>query len=77
LTAAGLEPAVPVSMVKLPDGSIILSPDISLGMFVILWIGVLLRTVYGIVLGLWPVIVSNMVTFLPAGIIIVFKVSSR
>jgi MtN3 and saliva related transmembrane protein len=51
--------------------------DISLLMFVTLCIGVLLWTIYGIVLGLWPVIVSNMVSFLLAGIIIVLKVFSR
>ncbi len=51
--------------------------DISLVMFVILCIGVLLWTVYGVVFGLWPVIISNTVTFLLSGTIIIFKIRSR
>jgi MtN3 and saliva related transmembrane protein len=50
--------------------------DISLVMFVILCIGVLLWAVYGVVFGLWPVIISNTVTFLLSGAIIIFKIRS-
>jgi MtN3 and saliva related transmembrane protein len=47
--------------------------DISLGMFLVLVIGIILWLAYGILLGDVPLIVANGITLVLAGIILVFK----
>lgn len=47
--------------------------DISLTMYVAFTVGVAFWLGYGIVLGSWPMILSNIVTLLLAGTILVFK----
>lgn len=47
--------------------------DISLRMYILFTAGVALWLVYGILLGAWPIIVSNVVTTILAGIVLVMK----
>ena len=47
--------------------------DISLGMYVLFCAGVLLWLVYGLLIVSWPVIVSNFVTLLLAGAVLMLK----
>jgi MtN3 and saliva related transmembrane protein len=47
--------------------------DISLGMFLVLVIGIILWLAYGMLLGDVPLIVANGITLVLAGIILVFK----
>ena len=47
--------------------------DISLGMFLVLVIGIVLWLTYGTLLGDVPLIVANGITLILAGIILVFK----
>ncbi len=47
--------------------------DISLAMFLIFSTGVFLWLVYGIMIGAWPVVAANFVTFLLAGAILYLK----
>ncbi|MBF0167392.1 MAG: SemiSWEET transporter [Alphaproteobacteria bacterium] len=47
--------------------------DISLSMFLAFTTGVGLWLVYGILIGSWPVILSNIVTLILAGIILFLK----
>lgn len=47
--------------------------DISLGMFSIFSTGVLLWLIYGLLIGDWPIIIANFVTFVLAGTILIFK----
>jgi MtN3 and saliva related transmembrane protein len=46
---------------------------ISLGMYVVFTIGVVFWFGYGLVLGSWPMIVSNAVTFVLASVILAMK----
>jgi len=46
---------------------------ISLGMYVVFTIGIVAWFVYGLVLGSWPMILANAVTFLLAATILVLK----
>ena len=46
---------------------------ISLGMYVVFTIGVVFWFGYGLVLGSWPMIVSNAITFVLASIILAMK----
>ena len=48
--------------------------SISLGMYVVFTIGIAFWFGYGIVLHSWPMIVSNLVTFVLAGTILALKV---
>jgi MtN3 and saliva related transmembrane protein len=47
--------------------------DISLGMYVLFCAGVGLWLIYGLLIGSWPVIVSNFVTLVLAGAVLVMK----
>jgi len=47
--------------------------DLSLGMFVAFCIGVFLWMLYGIMLGSWPIIVTNFATLLLSGAILFLK----
>jgi MtN3 and saliva related transmembrane protein len=47
--------------------------DISLGMYSIFTIGVLVWLIYGMMLGSWPIIVANCITFLLAGSVLAMK----
>jgi MtN3 and saliva related transmembrane protein len=47
---------------------------ISLGMYVTFTIGIALWFVYGVTLGSWPVILSNVLTFLLAAVILALKI---
>jgi MtN3 and saliva related transmembrane protein len=47
---------------------------ISLGMYVTFTIGIALWFVYGLALGSWPVILSNVLTFALASTILVLKI---
>ncbi len=51
--------------------------DISLGMFLVLCIGICLWLVYGILRGDLPLILANAVTLVPAGTILVFKLKYK
>lgn len=48
--------------------------DISLGMYAVTVCGFALWTVYGILLGEWPLIVTNSICFMLAGFILVMKI---
>ena len=47
--------------------------SISLGMYVVFTVGLCFWLAYGIVLGSWPMIVSNIVTLVPALLILALK----
>jgi MtN3 and saliva related transmembrane protein len=47
--------------------------DISLGMYVLFCAGVGLWLVYGVLIGSWPVIVSNFVTLVLSGAVLIMK----
>jgi MtN3 and saliva related transmembrane protein len=47
--------------------------DISLGMYLLFCAGVGLWLVYGLLIGSWPVIISNVVTLLLSGAVLVLK----
>jgi MtN3 and saliva related transmembrane protein len=47
--------------------------DISLVMYIVFTAGVACWLVYGILLGAWPVIIANVVTFILAVIVLVMK----
>jgi MtN3 and saliva related transmembrane protein len=47
--------------------------DISLVMYVVFITGVAFWLIYGILLGAWPVIIANIVTFILALIVLVMK----
>ena len=47
--------------------------DISLGMYLVFTTGVAFWLVYGLVLGAWPIIVSNSVTLALAGTVLALK----
>ena len=47
--------------------------DISLGMYVLFCAGVGLWLVYGVLIASWPVIVSNFVTLMLSGAVLVLK----
>jgi MtN3 and saliva related transmembrane protein len=47
--------------------------DISLVMYVVFITGVVFWLLYGILLGAWPVIIANIVTFILALIVLVMK----
>lgn len=48
--------------------------DLSLGMFLLFTLGVFLWLIYGILLGAFPIIVANLITFLLALYILTMKV---
>ena len=50
---------------------------ISLGMYVIFTFGVALWFVYGLLLGSWPMIVANTITFALAALILILKLRYR
>jgi MtN3 and saliva related transmembrane protein len=47
--------------------------DISLGMYVLFCTGVALWLVYGLLISSWPVVVSNFVTLMLAGAVLILK----
>ncbi len=47
--------------------------DISYGMFILFSVGLILWLTYGIVIGAWPIIISNMVTLALALVILGLK----
>lgn len=47
--------------------------DISLGMYTLFTLGVALWLIYGILLESWPIIVSNSITLLLAGAVLIMK----
>ena len=47
--------------------------DISLGMYILFCAGVGLWLVYGLLIASWPVIISNLVTLLLSGAVLVLK----
>ena len=51
--------------------------DIALGMYIILITGISLWLVYGILIHRWPIIISNLVTFILASIILVYKLKYK
>jgi len=51
--------------------------DISLGMFVMLGTGIFLWLVYGILISSLPVILANIISFILALIIVIFKVKYK
>lgn len=51
--------------------------DISLAMFIIFCTGIFLWLIYGIKIGDTPIIIANAVTFILAGIILVFKLKFK
>jgi MtN3 and saliva related transmembrane protein len=48
--------------------------DISLGMYAVTVCGFALWTIYGVLLGEWPLIVTNTICFLLAGFILTMKI---
>jgi len=48
--------------------------DLSLGMFSLFTLGVLLWTIYGILLAAFPIILANIVTFILAFYILIMKI---
>lgn len=51
--------------------------DISLAMYAVTVCGFALWTIYGVLLGEWPLIVTNSICFLLAGFILVMKILPR
>ena len=47
--------------------------DVSLGMYMLFTLGVALWLVYGVLLNSWPIIVSNLVTLVLAGVVLAMK----
>lgn len=50
---------------------------VSLGMYAIFTIGVALWLLYGVMLGAWPIVVANAITFVLAAFILLLKLTSR
>jgi len=48
--------------------------DISLGMYVLFCAGVSLWLIYGFLISSWPVIISNLVTLVLSGTVLVLKI---
>ena len=48
--------------------------DISLGMYIAFTGGVALWLLYGILLGSWPIIIANTITFCLAGAVLIMKI---
>ena len=48
--------------------------DLSLAMYVVLATGIFLWTVYGILIGSFPVIIANALSFVLASCILIFKI---
>lgn len=51
--------------------------DISLAMWVTFWLGVALWTVYGAIIGSWPMMIANTITLVLAGTVLVLKLANR
>ena len=47
--------------------------DVSLGMYLLFTLGVALWLIYGVLLNSWPIIVSNLVTLVLAGVVLAMK----
>ena len=47
--------------------------DVSLGMYMLFTLGVALWLIYGVLLNSWPIIVSNLVTLVLAGVVRAMK----
>lgn len=47
--------------------------DISLGMYVVFVTGIAFWLLYGLLIGAWPIIIANLVTFILAGGVLVMK----
>lgn len=50
--------------------------DLSLGMFLLLFIGILLWLIYGVLIGDVPLIVANAITGVLAGTILILKIKN-
>lgn len=50
---------------------------VSLGMYAIFTVGVALWLLYGVMLGAWPIVVANAITFVLAAFILLLKLTSR
>ena len=50
---------------------------VSLGMYSIFTIGVALWLLYGVMLGAWPIVVANAITFVLAAFILLMKLRSK
>jgi MtN3 and saliva related transmembrane protein len=50
---------------------------ISLGMYSIFTFGVLMWFIYGVMLGSWPMIIANIITFILAATVLVLKLRLR
>jgi MtN3 and saliva related transmembrane protein len=51
--------------------------DLSSGMFLTFWIGIILWLIYGIIINDLPIIVANVLTFLLASTILMLKIRYR
>jgi MtN3 and saliva related transmembrane protein len=47
--------------------------DVSLGMYMLFTLGVALWLIYGVLLNSWPIIVSNLLTLVLAGVVLAMK----
>ena len=48
--------------------------DISLGMYVLFCAGVGLWLVYGVLISSWPIVISNLITLILSGTVLVLKI---
>ncbi len=51
--------------------------DLSLGMFLTFWVGIILWLIYGFVVEDLPIVVANLLTLILASVILVLKVKYR
>lgn len=51
--------------------------DLSAGMFLTFWVGIVLWLIYGLVVNDFPIIVANLLTFILAIVILFLKVKYR
>ena len=47
---------------------------ISLGMYIIFTTGILMWLIYGLCIGVWPLIIANTITLVLAGFILIMKI---
>lgn len=51
--------------------------DLSLWMYILLTTGVALWAVYGFMLNQWPIIIANVISFIPNFIILIMKIREK
>jgi MtN3 and saliva related transmembrane protein len=49
--------------------------DLSFGMYLVLFVGVVLWMVYGMILVAWPIIIANLFTAMLSGFILIMKIA--